>query len=308
MRKRNIFAVVLSLVLLLSFVGIAAEAAGFVDTEQTASLMLTYGYDGQTFSDISIHIYQVAKISRYADFTLAGEFSQLPVEVNNVKTQEEWKQVASTLSAFAVSEGIASDWEAVTDENGVVSFADLPLGLYLVESVRVEQEKGYCQFDSFVISVPNLDENDSRVYDVAAKPKSVYREVLPQEVTYTVNKLWKDEGHEHLRPRSVSVDLYRDGDKVETVTLSAENNWTYSWTAVDDGAVWQAVESDVPEGYKVTLEQKGNFFFVTNGYNDPTDPPKTGDISNIQMYLLLMCAAGLGLVVLGIAGRRGKMA
>ena len=92
------------------------------------------------------------------------------------------------------------------------------------------------------------------------------------------------------------------------MVLSAENNWTYTWTTTDDGAIWQAVETNVPEGYTVTLEQSGNYFFVTNSYDKPTPPPSTGDISNPYLYLIVMCVAGLGLIVLGITGRRGKKA
>lgn len=308
MLKRKIIGAVLAAVLVFSFMGLAASAATRVDTGVPVSLSLRYGYDGQSFSGLRIRIYRVADISEYVKFSLTGAFAALPVEVNNVKTQEEWKQVASTLSAFVVSEGIAPDAEGVTGEDGSVSFAALTQGLYLVEGVRAERENGYCQFDSFMISLPDLDDNDEWVYDVIAKPKSVYQEILPEEITYTVSKLWKDEGHEHLRPQNVSIDLYRDGVLVETVVLSADNNWTYSWTAVDDGAVWQAVEADVPDGYTVTLEQKGNFFYVTNGYDVPVPPPQTGDISGIRGYLILMCCAGMGLIVLGITGRKGKRA
>ena len=306
--RRRILGVVLAMTLLLSFLGFAAEAATFVDTQAPGSLQLTYSYDGQAFGQIPVRIYHVAEIDAYATFTLAGGFEELPVELNQVKTQEEWRQVASTLAAYVTALDIAPSAQALTDENGMVQFAQLPLGLYLVEGVRAEREDGYCQFDSFVISVPDLDEADAWVYDVVAKPKSVFQQILPQEITYTVNKLWKDEGHAHLRPQSITLELYRDGELVETVTLSAENNWTYSWTTQDDGAVWQVVEANVPDGYTVTMEQREAHFFVTNSYDEPVPPPETGDISGTSVYLLMMVGAGLGLIVLGLTARKGKKA
>jgi len=306
MLKRRILCAVLTVVLILSFMAFAATAATQVDTGAPVSLSLTYSYDGQPFSGLDIKLYRVATVSQYVDFTLTGSFSQLPVEVNKVKTQEEWQQVASTFSAFVVAEGITADAAGTTGEDGTVSFAALAQGLYLVEGVQAAREKGYCQFDSFMITLPDLDENDDWVYDVVAKPKSAYREVLPEDITYTVNKLWKDEGFAHLRPQNVSIALYRNGEPVETVVLSEENNWTYSWTTQKDGSLWQAVETDVPDGYTVTLEQKDNFFFVTNGYDGYTPPPPTGDITNLRLYILLMCVSGAGLIVLGITYRRGK--
>lgn len=299
MRKRML-ATVLTVLFLLGALALAAEGATYVDTEATGSLTLTYSCEGQPLAAAQIRIYRVAEISKYADFLLTGAFTELPVEVNQVKTQTEWNQVASTLSAYVTAMEILADAQAVTDAEGVVRFDSLPLGLYLVEGLRVDVEGGYRQFDSFVISVPDLDETDSWVYDVQAKPKSVFQEVTPQPITYTVNKLWKDEGYSHLRPQNITLELYRDGTLVETVTLSAENDWSYSWSAPDDGAVWQVVEADVPEGYTVTMEQKDTFFFVTNGYEDPEKPPKTGDITDLRLPMILMGVAGAGLVILGV--------
>lgn len=308
MLKRKVLGALLVLALLMSFAGLNAEAAVRVDTEKKGSLQLTYSYDGQPFEGLEISIYRVAEISDVAAFTLTGPFYGLPVNVNDIKTQDEWKELASTLSGYVVAGEIAADYTLLTGDDGTVHFTELPLGLYLVGTVRAEQEDGYCHFDSFMISVPTLDEDDNWLYDVIAKPKSFHKVIVPDEISYTVNKLWKDEGHQHLRPQSVSIDLYRDGEFVETVVLSEENNWTYTWITIDDGAIWQAVETNVPEGYTVTLEQTGNYFFVTNSYDTETPPPDTGDIANPQLYLLMMCAAGLGLILLGVAGKRSKKA
>lgn len=308
MLKRKIIGAVLVLALLLSFAGLTTQAATRVDTGLRGSLTLTYGYDGQMFAGLNIRIYRVAEISEFADFALTGAFAALPISLENIKTQEEWREIASTASAYVVSEEIPADNEIPTGENGTVTFTDLSLGLYLVYMVRAEQEDGYCHFDSFMISVPTLDEEDNWVYDVVARPKSFHKVIVPKQISYTVNKLWRDEGHEHLRPQTISIEVYRDGEFVETVVLSAENNWTYTWTTTDDGAIWQAVETDVPDGYSVTLEQDGNYFFVTNSYDDPPPPPNTGDIGRPYLYLILMVAAGLGLIVLGITGKRGKKA
>lgn len=307
MKKRKIIGAILTIAFLMSFMALAAEAVTTVDTARSGSLKLAYGYDGQPIEGITVRVYRVATISENVEFTLTGAFAELPVEVNRVKTQDEWRQVASTLATYVTTMSIPADAESVTDQEGNVSFTELPLGLYLVEGVRAERENGYCQFDSFVISVPNLDETDQWVYDVVAKPKSAFHEVVPQEITYTVNKLWKDEGNTDKRPQNIELEIYRDGVLVETVTLSAENNWTYSWTTVDDGAVWQVLETNVPKGYKVTMEQKEQSFSVINSYKGDEPSAPTGDISNVGLYLMIMCVAGFGLIWLGVTGRR-KMA
>ena len=90
------------------------------------------------------------------------------------------------------------------------------------------------------------------------------------------------------------------------VTLSSENNWSYSWTVPDDGAVWQIVERNVPEDYSVTIERKGNTFIAVNAYDGEEPPPETGDTGNIYLYVILICIAGVLLLVLGIGFGRGK--
>ncbi len=301
--KRKTVAILLVVGILLMVCG-AAGAAGLVDTDKPVSLKLEYGYDGQHFAGQTIRVYRVATTDAYVQFTLTGAFANLPVEVNNVKTQEEWNQMASTLEAFVVAENIAPDAEAVTGEDGIAAFPTLAQGLYMIQGIRVDVEGGYCQFGSFMLAIPDLDDNDEWVYDVAAKPKSSFHEVKLEEITYSVSKLWKDEDGTH-RPQSIEIDLYKDGVLQETVMLSEANNWFYSWTTVDDGAVWHAVEANVPDGYTVTLEQEGNHFTVINSL---PGPPQTGDNSNIGLVFVVMMISGAGMIVLGIAGMRRNRA
>jgi len=299
-------AILLAVILVLSAVGLMAGASTLVETDRTTSLQLSYGYDGRSFPGENVRIHRVATISAYVEYTLWGSFADLPVEVNQIRTQEEWNQLASTLAAMVVAEEIPPTAEAMTDENGVVKFDNLAQGLYFVEGVRVEVEGGYYDFGGFMISLPDLDENDDWVYDVIAKPKSFYQEVLPEEITYTVSKLWKDAGNEYKRPQNITLELYQNETLVETVVLSAENDWTYSWTALDDGSVWYAVEKNVPDGYTVTLSQEGNHFTVINTYDNPPPPPQTGDTTPVGLYLALMALAGVGLIVVGIVIFRKK--
>lgn len=46
----------------------------------------------------------------------------------------------------------------------------------------------------------------------------------------TISKVWKDEeNRDQLRPSEVTVNLVRDGEKVDSVVLDEGNNWTYTW-------------------------------------------------------------------------------
>lgn len=106
------------------------------------------------------------------------------------------------------------------------------------------------------------------------------------------------------------MEVRRDGQLQQTVTLSAENNWMYTWKAVDDGSVWTVNEVNVPEGYTVGIQRSGDTFSITN--TKPETPagnrPQTGDTTNMTLYVLLMAASGLALLVVGIVLRKKSRA
>ncbi|WP_307980073.1 Cna B-type domain-containing protein [uncultured Senegalimassilia sp.] len=71
-----------------------------------------------------------------------------------------------------------------------------------------------------------------------------------------VTKVWDDtENADGLRPDSVEVELLADGAATgKTVTLNAENNWTFTWDNLAKKAggkdiVYTVREAKVPEGY-----------------------------------------------------------
>lgn len=286
-----------------SFSMFVSEARGNVEVEKESSLKLTYGYDGLFFDGLDIQIYRVASMTGSVEFSLDGPFHGLPVELNGIKTQGEWKEVASTLLGYILSLDLAPTATAQTNEQGQAVFSDLQTGLYLVKGLTIATKSGNYTFETFMITLPGVDENEEWLYDVSAFPKSSFEEKEEQEVEYQINKLWKDDSYEEKRPQSVEIELYKDGVLEETVVLSSRNNWSYSWKSEAD-ALWTAVEKNVPEGYTVTVEQKGTSFFVTNTYDVPPPPPGAGDDSSIYLTVALLSLAGAGLLLVGMVRRK----
>jgi hypothetical protein len=82
------------------------------------------------------------------------------------------------------------------------------------------------------------------------------------------------------RPAQIEVQLLKNGEVQEdqTVTLSAANNWQYTWTGLDGTAEWTAVEKNVPENYTVmtSMEDNDSRLVITNTEKTPsTDPTST---------------------------------
>ncbi len=115
----------------------------------------------------------------------------------------------------------------------------------------------------------------------------------PETTSVTVNKVWEDEDNKHgFRPESITINLYKEVVaaeeapevlptmlaeepeliKVESVEVSANTQWTYTFTDLpkyEDGVeiVYSITEDDV-NGYSSEIEESENGFTVTNSINE----------------------------------------
>ncbi|MBQ5698666.1 MAG: Cna B-type domain-containing protein [Lachnospiraceae bacterium] len=94
--------------------------------------------------------------------------------------------------------------------------------------------------------------------------------LIPEDKTFVaVNKVWKDDV-EANRPTSIQVQLLKDGvAEGAEITLSKENNWTYTWTDLVKSATWTVEEINVPTNYKASVSGTGNQYTITNTYEEP---------------------------------------
>ena len=89
--------------------------------------------------------------------------------------------------------------------------------------------------------------------------------VEPEPVELTVKKVWAgDEKKLDQRPTSVSVTLYNGETAVSTVSLSAANNWTHTWTELDGSGDWSVLETGIPKDYTPSYAEKDGVVTITN--------------------------------------------
>ena len=146
-------------------------------------------------------------------------------------------------------------------------------------------------------------------------------------ISRSVEKVWNDNNNPD-RPTAITVQLLRNGEVVETVTLSAANGWSYNWPELDAGYTWSVKEVNVADGYTASVSRSGNTFIITNtltttstipdetipdenvptGSVEPGEPlddpeiplgdaPATGDTNNAAPFMALMLFAAAGLVI-----------
>ena len=281
---------------------LGARADELANMEGECTLTLEYSREGEPFDGLEIAIYRVAEMYRDGSYALTGPFAEYAVKIHDIQSQLEWREAANTLAAYAMADFIEPTALLLTNEDGLVHFTGLETGLYLIREVTGRNQEGLCLFENFIVFLPTPQDDGAPQFDVVAKPKNAVVSEEPEQ--YQVVKLWKDTGHQDQRPNAVTIDILRNGEVVETVVLSAENNWTYAWDA-PAGDVWTVVERNVPQGYTVTITENQTSFTVTNTTEpDEDDPPQTGDTANLRLYILLMALSGTGLMALGIWRRR----
>lgn len=188
------------------------------------------------------------------------------------------------------------------DENGSATFTDLSTGLYLV--MQTEVEEGYLPVAPFLVALPMYSaECGSWLYSIAAAPK--VQPSAKEDISVTVIKKWLDNNQD--RPGHVSVNLLKENVIVDTVVLTGENGWKYTWKNLEADADWSIVEN-VPEGYQAEYSVYNNTTTITNRASWYV-PPKDVLIQTGQLNWpvpILVCA-GLFLLVVGCALlRRGK--
>ena len=288
-----------------------ADAVEAIDPARACTLTLTCRSSDAAYAGVPVKLYQFATVSADFRYTLTPAFADTALELNGIQTTGEWNVVRSTLESHILANSVSATANAATDADGEVSFESLEPGLYLAVVDPAERNGWICTFDAALVALPGLGTDGLWQYQVDVTCKS---ELIPpiegddkDEIPYKVIKLWKTEGST-VRPTPVEIEIFCNGVSMQTVTLSDDNLWTYTWTAPADGSNWMVVERNVPDGCTVTVEKRAASFIVTNSaapQDTPPSSPKTGDTSNILLYTLLMSISGTVLVLLGVtAGKK----
>lgn len=164
--------------------------------------------------------------------------------------------LAQTLADYAEKAKL-SGTEAKAGADGSVTFGNLPLGLYLL--VQKDTVPGYRAAAPFLVSVPAVSgDGTAWIYDVDASPKAEWYAVSD----ITVKKQWND-GNSKSRPDRIRVGLYLDDTLLDTVTLDAEHQWSYTWKDLEKSDRYSVKETAV-KGYTATYNRKDSVFTITN--------------------------------------------
>ncbi len=147
--------------------------------------------------------------------------------------------------------------EYTTNEYGVAKTQDLPIGTYFYQEIKAPE--GYILDDtmrSFVV-----DEDSPEVIKLFVENN---KEVSTTQLS--VEKVWDDNDDAlGLRPTSISVELYKDGEATgNTIELNASNNWTYTFEGLEIDSKYSIREINVDSNYDVAYSFNGVNYKVIN--------------------------------------------
>lgn len=97
--------------------------------------------------------------------------------------------------------------------------------------------------------------------------------------------------------------LYAEGykDLVFVTTTTGE------WTTNNDGTISRTVTKKCTYcGYEEKVTEYQVTYYYSNGTAKPTDSPKTGDTSNLTLWIALLLANGGAVTATTIYGRKNK--
>nr|WP_069725094.1 Cna B-type domain-containing protein [Staphylococcus aureus] len=120
-----------------------------------------------------------------------------------------------------------------------------------------------------------VTEDHVKDYTTDINGTTITNKYTPGETSATVTKNWDDNNNQDgKRPTEIKVELYQDGKATgKTAILNESNNWTHTWTGLDEKAKGQQVKYTVDELTKVNVTNK----YTPEKPNKPIYPEKPKD-------------------------------
>ena len=306
MKKRIAsFAILLSVLISLMSFSAPVFASNVMDVDAECSLVINCHDPKAGFPLVGVEfsVYLVAKPGG-SGYELTGSFGNMSREINGLDS-EGMVELTKELEAYAAINGISPTATTRSDDGGAARFSGLETGLYLVRGAKHSQGGVDYNITSVFVYLPSYDgESGTWDYDMVLYAKCIPESDDEEFTKINVKKIWKDDGKN--RPEKIIVHLLRGGETYDTVELSEENGWEYTWDNLEKDSYY--IFEEVPVGYTAEVVKKGNTYVITNTNEPPTPPPPPPDLPQTgQLWwpIPLLAAVGIALLVAGMVRKRG---
>lgn len=260
-----------------------------IDFNSKGSIEITLSEktDNEKIEGAEILLYKVADAkseNHNLVFEYIDELKSCNASLNDLETKSKSEDIEK-----CINENINS-LKQITDVNGTVKYNDLDLGLYLVKQNNIV--KGYSKIDSFLVMTPKITDN-KWIYDIKSTPKTDIIRVIDINVKKVWNTSTSNTNDSIKLPRSIEVELLLNDKVIDTVKLSKDNNWSYTWEDLAKSEEYAIKEINVPKGYTPSYQKDNNTFIVTN----TSTLVQTGQMLWIVMLLII---TGITFIIISI--------
>jgi hypothetical protein len=231
--------------------------------------------DQENLVGVNFEIYQIAKLTGNGGFRITGRFSDFESAVQNIS--DPWL-LAGELQYHVLESGLKPNGECTTGQDGIARFPQsgetLERGLYLVLGRRHVQSGYVYVMNPMLVSFPRYDEATKEFSNHCQIKPKYERFPVPEDgkIDRKVLQIWQDNGNKSYRPVQIKVMLLKDREVYDTVVLSKDNGWSYTWKDLSFDAEWTILEERV-EYYRPSVTQEGITFKLTNELIPPPGPP-----------------------------------
>lgn len=281
---KNIKYIVILLILFISPIYIKADIVDF-NKKGTIVIELIESTDNTKVSDSEVVIYKLAdaiELNNNLSFKYIDELNKCSANINSL--QEEISKLNNCIKNKELP-----TYKGITNSEGIVIFNELDLGLYLITETKTNEK--YSLFEPFILMLP-LQDNNNWVYSVLSNPKTD----IIKLIDLTVKKEWNNSTSNKL-PKSVTIELLKDEELIDTVVLNQDNDWTHIWKDIEKSDNYKVREINIPTGYTPTYSNYDYTFIITN----TNTLIKTGNNPIIIVISLLL---GIALIIIGILHNR----
>lgn len=281
--------IILLSILMLYSTNIYALEGNTIDFNSKGSIEITLNEktDNEKIEGAEILLYKVADAkskNHNLMFEYIDELKSCNASLNDLETKSKSEEIEK-----CINENIKS-LKQITDINGTVKYNDLDLGLYLVKQNNIVE--GFSKIDSFLVMIPKIV-NNKWIYDIKSTPKTDIIRVIDINVKKVWNTSTSNTNDSIKLPRSIEVELLLNDKVIDTVKLSKDNNWSYTWEDLAKSEEYTIKEINVPKGYTPSYQKDNNTFIVTN----TSTLVQTGQMLWIVMLLII---TGITFIIISI--------
>lgn len=272
--KKSIINFISLLFILIMF---SSHALAMYEFDESKDVLFTIDlkHEGMVLPNVSFNIYKVADVDQKGNISILDEFKEYPIDFEKLNL-DTWNEYALTLKGYILKDKVEPILQAKTNEDGIVDVSLKP-GLYLVIGNQTSIGNHIYKTSPFFTLLPGYEKEVGKWnYEVTSFPKSSEEE--KQLIKKKITKIWKDSGNKESRPKSIEVEVFKNGKSYQVINLNKGNNWKYILSDLDNDSDWTIVEKDIKGGnYKVLIKEDGHSFIIENTYigtNTPKTPSK----------------------------------